>query len=55
MEPYREVGERAVLAHREEYDGELTRDYKRALLCDMQSSGKGYLNGVMKFFRNQLM
>ena len=35
IEPYREVGERAVLAHAKEFAGELTRDVKRALLGEM--------------------
>ena len=35
MEPYREVGERVVLAHAGEFTGELTRDIKRALLGEM--------------------
>ena len=46
IEPYREVGERAVLAHAKEFDGELTREIKRALLGDMLDTrfGNGKLS-----------
>lgn len=46
IEPYREVGERAVLAHAKEFAGELTRDVKRALLGEMLGAkfGKGDLS-----------
>lgn len=41
VEPYREVGERAVLAHANEFAGELTRDLKRALLGDVLATRFG--------------
>ena len=41
VEPYREVGERAVLAHAAEFGGELTRDVKRAMLGDVLAARFG--------------
>ena len=38
IEPYREIGERAVLAHASSFTGELTREVKRALLGDVLSA-----------------
>ena len=46
IEPYREVGERAVLAQAKAFSGELTRDIKRALLGEMLGAkfGEGNLS-----------
>ena len=46
IEPYREIGERAVLAHASEFAGELTREIKRALLGELLGAkfGQGNLS-----------
>lgn len=44
IEPYREVGERAVLAHTAAFDGELTRDVKRMLLGTLLGAKFGQEN-----------
>lgn len=41
VEPYREIGERAVLAHAAAFAGELTRDVKRAVLGDILAARFG--------------